>query len=79
MMKTLARFDGHVRFERIVLGESRDAYPEVGVTMTAFAAPGETCRCHLYLPGEPHRRRQRDAPDRIARIGRARVDRDGGA
>ncbi len=50
IMKTLARFDGHVRFERIVLGEARDV-PEVGVTLTAFAAPGKS---PVHLPGEPH-------------------------
>jgi pyrroloquinoline quinone biosynthesis protein B len=50
MMKTLARFDGHVRFARIVVGEARDV-PEVGVTLTAFAAPG---KAPVHLPGEPH-------------------------
>ncbi len=50
MMRTLARFEGQVRHERIVVGQARDV-PEVGVTLTAFAAPGKP---PVHLPGAPH-------------------------
>jgi pyrroloquinoline quinone biosynthesis protein B len=50
LMKTLARFEGHVTHERIALGDAREV-PELGATMTAFAAPGKP---PIHLPGEPH-------------------------
>ena len=50
MMRTLARFDGQVRHERIKIGEAREV-AEVGVTLTPFAAPGKP---PIHLPGAPH-------------------------
>jgi len=48
--RTLARFDGQVSFRRLALGEPT-VVPDVGVTITAFAAPGKP---PVHLPGEPH-------------------------
>src|SRR6185312_6770646 len=46
--RTLARFDDQLSFRRLALGVATDV-PEVGVTITAFAAPGKP---PVHLPGD---------------------------
>ncbi|HEY1959726.1 MAG TPA: MBL fold metallo-hydrolase [Polyangiaceae bacterium] len=50
LAQTLARFDDQLSFRRLAIGEVTNV-PEVGATITAFAAPGKP---PVHLPAEAH-------------------------